>query len=108
MLVLRFTDASGGTVVETVVSIQASAMLNQKAILRRLARRWPMCEYDLLTRNCVHFADELVKNLCGSTSGVKPWMGRLARIGATVVPFVSRIFEGSAASSEGSRSITAS
>jgi len=77
-------------------------------ILRRLARRWPMCEYDLLTRNCVHFADELVKNLCGSTSGVKPWMGRLARIGATVVPFVSRIFEGSAASSEGSRSITAS
>eukprot|EP00929_Paragymnodinium_shiwhaense_P080503 TRINITY_DN41996_c0_g1_i1.p1 TRINITY_DN41996_c0_g1~~TRINITY_DN41996_c0_g1_i1.p1 ORF type:complete len:405 (+),score=76.84 TRINITY_DN41996_c0_g1_i1:171-1385(+) len=51
-------------------------------IISSLIEEYPGHDYDLLRRNCCHFADDFCKRLgVGSLPG---WVYRLARIGATV------------------------
>jgi hypothetical protein len=40
---------------------------------------WPGKDYDILRRNCCHFADALCLRLC--VGRIPPWVQRLARIG---------------------------
>ena len=39
------------------------SILKVNQILRELNREWPGCEYDLLSKNCNHFCDELCVRL---------------------------------------------
>lgn len=50
------------------------------ALLRRMGAAWTGRSYHILTRNCNHFAKELVRELCGAR--VPGWVNRLASIGA--------------------------
>lgn len=47
-----------------------------------LAREYPGPDYDLLTRNCCHFADDLSQRL--GVGALPGWVYRLARIGASI------------------------
>jgi len=49
-------------------------------IISVLLEEYPGDDYDLLRRNCCHFADDFARRLgCG---GIPGWVHRLARIGA--------------------------
>ncbi|XP_052198948.1 uncharacterized protein LOC127806034 [Diospyros lotus] len=52
-------------------------------ILRELSRDWPGCTYDLLSRNCNHFCDELCERL--GVPKLPGWVNRFAHAGDTAV-----------------------
>jgi len=51
-------------------------------IISDLIEEYPGDDYDLLRRNCCHFADDFCKRL--GTGGIPGWVHRLARLGASV------------------------
>ena len=51
------------------------------------ALRYPGGDYDLLRRNCCHFADDFARRL--GVGGIPSWIMRLAKIGAGVEPWPS-------------------
>lgn len=51
-----------------------------REIVRAMGVAWPGAGYNLLTRNCNHFADQLCRRLTGV--GSPPWVNRLAGVGA--------------------------
>eukprot|EP00927_Polykrikos_kofoidii_P060973 TRINITY_DN55867_c0_g1_i1.p1 TRINITY_DN55867_c0_g1~~TRINITY_DN55867_c0_g1_i1.p1 ORF type:complete len:484 (-),score=88.83 TRINITY_DN55867_c0_g1_i1:36-1319(-) len=51
-------------------------------IITALIEEYPGDDYDLLRRNCCHFADDFCKRL--GVGGIPSWVHRLARIGAGV------------------------
>merc|ERR1712096_528671 len=51
-------------------------------IITSLIEEYPGDDYDLLRRNCCHFADDFCKRL--GVGGIPGWVHRLARIGAGV------------------------
>ncbi|XP_059667123.1 uncharacterized protein LOC132312675 [Cornus florida] len=52
-------------------------------ILRELSREWPGNSYDLLSKNCNHFCDELCERL--GVSKLPGWVNRFAQAGDTAV-----------------------
>ncbi|KAH9603497.1 hypothetical protein KSS87_010013 [Heliosperma pusillum] len=52
-------------------------------ILRELSREWPGVSYDLLSRNCNHFCDELCEKL--GVPKLPGWVNRFANAGDTAV-----------------------
>mmetsp|Transcript_25542 Transcript_25542/g.59470 ORF Transcript_25542/g.59470 Transcript_25542/m.59470 type:complete len:441 (-) Transcript_25542:220-1542(-) len=52
------------------------------AVLSDLIEEYPGYDYDLLRRNCCHFADDFCRRL--GVGGIPGWVHRLARIGAQV------------------------
>ncbi|XP_047325730.1 deSI-like protein At4g17486 [Impatiens glandulifera] len=52
-------------------------------ILRELCREWPGCSYDLLSKNCNHFCDELCERL--DVPKLPGWVNRFANAGDTAV-----------------------
>ena len=59
-------------------------------LLGEAVENWPGDDYDLLRRNCCHFADEFCLNL-----GVGPipgWIHRFARIGSTLDSMYTALF----------------
>ncbi|GBF87787.1 hypothetical protein Rsub_00498 [Raphidocelis subcapitata] len=53
------------------------------AIIRRMREEWPGSSYDLLSRNCCHFCDELASMLC--VDPVPAWLNRFAVTGAAAM-----------------------
>eukprot|EP00930_Biecheleria_cincta_P085412 TRINITY_DN74801_c0_g1_i1.p1 TRINITY_DN74801_c0_g1~~TRINITY_DN74801_c0_g1_i1.p1 ORF type:complete len:446 (-),score=102.46 TRINITY_DN74801_c0_g1_i1:14-1315(-) len=51
-------------------------------IIHNLLEEYPGDDYDLLRRNCCHFADDMCRRL--GVGGIPSWVIRLARIGAGV------------------------
>lgn len=51
-------------------------------IISSLIEEYPGSDYDLLRRNCCHFADDFAKRL--GVGGIPSWIHRLARVAATV------------------------
>ena len=50
------------------------------ALIVSLGRQYTGQSYNLLTRNCNHFTDELVQRLCDTSAPA--WINRLAKLGA--------------------------
>lgn len=50
------------------------------SVITELVEEWRGRDYDLLRRNCCHFADEFCRRL--KVGGIPGWVHRLARIGA--------------------------
>lgn len=50
------------------------------ATLSQLVEDWPADEYELLRRNCCHFADDFCRRL--NVKRIPKWVNRLARVGA--------------------------
>jgi len=50
------------------------------SVITELVEEWKGRDYDLLRRNCCHFADEFCRRL--KVGGIPGWVHRLARIGA--------------------------
>ncbi|XP_071706760.1 deSI-like protein At4g17486 [Rutidosis leptorrhynchoides] len=59
----------------------SKSMVNQ--ILRELSREWPGNSYDLLSKNCNHFCNELCELL--GVSKLPGWVNRFANAGDTAV-----------------------
>lgn len=53
--------------------------------LRELSREWPGSSYDLLSRNCNHFCDELCERL--GVPKLPAWVNRFANAGDAAVDF---------------------
>merc|ERR1712196_431310 len=51
-------------------------------IISNLIEEYPGEDYDLLRRNCCHFADDFCRRL--GVGGIPGWIHRLARVGAGV------------------------
>ncbi|CAE8631745.1 unnamed protein product, partial [Polarella glacialis] len=51
-------------------------------IISSLLEEYPGDDYDLLRRNCCHFADDFSRRI--GAGGIPSWVIRLARIGASV------------------------
>lgn len=51
-------------------------------IISQMLEDWPGDDYDLLRRNCCHFADDFCRRL--GVGGIPGWVDRLARLGATL------------------------
>merc|ERR1712050_376386 len=51
-------------------------------IISDLIEDYPGDDYDLLRRNCCHFADDFCHRL--GVGGIPGWVHRLARLGATI------------------------
>merc|ERR1712032_793128 len=51
-------------------------------LLFQLIEEYPGDDYDLLRRNCCHFADDFARRL--GAGGIPRWVHRLARVGAGV------------------------
>eukprot|EP00928_Gymnodinium_smaydae_P049098 TRINITY_DN32911_c0_g1_i1.p1 TRINITY_DN32911_c0_g1~~TRINITY_DN32911_c0_g1_i1.p1 ORF type:complete len:518 (+),score=103.41 TRINITY_DN32911_c0_g1_i1:87-1640(+) len=51
-------------------------------LIAQLLEEYPGPDYDLLRRNCCHFADDFLKRL--GVGGIPSWIHRLARVGAHV------------------------
>merc|ERR1712217_375569 len=51
-------------------------------IISNLVEEYPGGDYDLLRRNCCHFADDFCKRL--GVGGIPGWVHRLARLGANI------------------------
>lgn len=49
-------------------------------VISQMLEEYPGHDYDLLRRNCCHFADDLCQRL--GVGGIPPWVHRLARMGA--------------------------
>lgn len=49
-------------------------------VISQLIEEYPGDDYDLLRRNCCHFADDFCRRL--GVGGIPGWVHRLARIGA--------------------------
>jgi len=52
------------------------------ALISELIEEYPGHDYDLLRRNCCHFADDFCRRL--GVGGIPGWVHRLARVGAMV------------------------
>lgn len=52
------------------------------AVISDLIEEYPGDDYDLLRRNCCHFADDFCRRI--GVGGIPGWVHRLARLGATV------------------------
>merc|ERR1712187_528286 len=53
-----------------------------EAVIRKMMPTWKGCDYDLLRKNCCHFAEAFAQELgVGSLPG---WVNRLAREGAEI------------------------
>jgi len=65
------------TIVLQPTSFSAVAVSN---IISQMLEEYPGHDYDLLHRNCCHFADDLCVRL--GVGGIPPWVHRLARLGA--------------------------
>merc|ERR1712217_984162 len=52
------------------------------ALISELIEEYPGHDYDLLRRNCCHFADDFCRRL--GVGGIPGWVHRLARVGALV------------------------
>ncbi|KAJ8442036.1 hypothetical protein Cgig2_007874 [Carnegiea gigantea] len=52
-------------------------------ILRELSREWPRFTYDLLSRNCNHFCDELCERL--GVLKIPGWVNRFANVGDAAI-----------------------
>ncbi|MCJ1312981.1 hypothetical protein MMC25_006657 [Agyrium rufum] len=63
-----------------------------QAIIRDVARRYLGTEYDLLRRNCNHFANELCALLTGR--GIPSWVNRAAALGCRMPCLVPDMFVG--------------
>eukprot|EP00403_Amphidinium_massartii_P030097 CAMPEP_0178397488 /NCGR_PEP_ID=MMETSP0689_2-20121128/14273_1 /TAXON_ID=160604 /ORGANISM="Amphidinium massartii, Strain CS-259" /LENGTH=270 /DNA_ID=CAMNT_0020018201 /DNA_START=145 /DNA_END=954 /DNA_ORIENTATION=+ len=55
-------------------------------ILEELKKEWLGCTYHILTRNCHHFSDTLLRRL--GCKGLPPWLNDLAESGAATVEFL--------------------
>lgn len=63
---------------ETVeLGTTAMAPAAVRALIAEMTLRWPGASYSLLTRNCVHFCEELCAGL-GCTDSVPPWVNAAA------------------------------
>lgn len=51
-------------------------------IVTQLLEEYPGDDYDLLRRNCCHFADDFTRRL--GVGGIPGWVMRLAKVGASV------------------------
>jgi hypothetical protein len=51
-------------------------------LLSKMLEEYPGDDYDLLRRNCCHFADDFCRRL--GAGGIPSWVHRLARVGAGV------------------------
>lgn len=59
------------------------SIFNVNQILRELSREWPGFTYDLLSRNCNHFCDELCERL--GVTKLPGWVNRFANAGDAAV-----------------------
>jgi hypothetical protein len=55
-------------------------------LIGQMLEEYPGNDYDLLRRNCCHFADDFCRRL--GTGGIPAWVHRLARVGAGVDKFM--------------------
>lgn len=66
-----------------------------EVLLDKLAAEWPTSDYDLLKRNCGHFADALCRGL--GVGAVPVWVTNLAGVGAALQDGVTVAAQGAAA-----------
>ncbi|KAK9812928.1 hypothetical protein WJX72_005911 [[Myrmecia] bisecta] len=59
-----------------VLGVTSLSDASMREVITRLQREWPGCSYDLLTRNCCHFCEELAKQL--GVSKLPGWLNRFA------------------------------
>eukprot|EP00484_Ammonia_sp_Unknown_P031005 CAMPEP_0197028794 /NCGR_PEP_ID=MMETSP1384-20130603/8400_1 /TAXON_ID=29189 /ORGANISM="Ammonia sp." /LENGTH=368 /DNA_ID=CAMNT_0042457851 /DNA_START=14 /DNA_END=1120 /DNA_ORIENTATION=+ len=52
-----------------------------REIVSALRQEWKARDYHLTNRNCNHFSDAFVKELCGENVSIPSWVNRLARMG---------------------------
>lgn len=68
---------------QTVVLKQTKVVPEDIAgIISNLIEEYPGHDYDLLRRNCCHFADDFCRRL--GVGGIPGWVHRLARLGASI------------------------
>lgn len=65
------------TIVLQPTPLSAVAISN---VISQMLEEYPGHDYDLLRRNCCHFADDLCQRL--GVGGIPPWVHRLANLGA--------------------------
>lgn len=64
--------------------------LEVRATMEQLAENYKGSAYNLITKNCNHFCDEICINLTGNP--IPSWVNRLARIGKLSGNFPSNLF----------------
>mmetsp|Transcript_39244 Transcript_39244/g.73194 ORF Transcript_39244/g.73194 Transcript_39244/m.73194 type:complete len:336 (+) Transcript_39244:55-1062(+) len=80
----RVPPPGSGWVFYQTVDIAACRLSRDEAlrIVQEMRAEFPASSYDLMARNCNHFADALCKRLCNQ--GIPTWVNRLAGIGNAV------------------------
>lgn len=66
------------------VGITRRTPLEIAAVVEKLAPAWPGNQYDLLRRNCNHFAAELAEEISNGKFKFPPSVNRIARVGAAI------------------------
>ena len=66
------------------VGITKKTPLEIAAVVEKLAPAWPGNQYDLLRRNCNHFAAELAEAISGGKFNFPRYVNRIARVGASI------------------------
>merc|ERR1719230_1514234 len=61
------------------------------SVISGLLEEYPGHDYDLLHRNCCHFADEFCRRL--GVGGIPSWLHRLARLGAGVESAIQAAYD---------------
>lgn len=59
------------------------------AIIRRLRRIWEGRSYELLTRNCCHFCEDLAERL--GSDRVPAWLNRFASGAESAIVFTDKV-----------------
>ena len=85
---------------ETALSAEAI-----DSLLQQMASEWAGSSYDLLHKNCCHFADALCISL--GVGGVPPWVNRAAQTGAGLVDGAETLKKGAAALAEDMQPVVA-
>lgn len=71
-----------------------------KQQVQKLSVEWRGCDYDLLSQNCVSFAQALAYELLGPDGHLPGWMSRLMTIGEKAFPVISTVGVASSQSSQ--------